>query len=240
MLIVFALLSSSLLAAGWVLPTPRASTTTAIRASTTNVRATRLALKKAPDAAPEERPEVQISTNSIVEFNDAKHGSGQQPAVLGLVKGVEYKAKGGARIQIMDASSAMHTVPEKDIHINLGSYKGKLVEPAEILAEYAAVMELEPSALGVEPELLEMAWELASETEKKSYSPKFLMSLVDENFLKSQLDAYKAFRLLTSDMGRIFFKSLNGNEYKAKAVKAVKASKENWCRSAEEEEWCFV
>ena len=88
MLIVFALLSSSLLAAGWVLPTPRASTTTAIRASTTNVRATRLALKKAPDAAPEERPEVQISTNSIVEFNDAKHGSGQQPAVLGLVKGV--------------------------------------------------------------------------------------------------------------------------------------------------------
>ena len=112
----------------------------------------------------------------------------------------------------MDASSAMHTVPEKDIHINLGSYKGKLVEPAEILAEYAAVMELEPSALGVEPELLEMAWELASETEKKSYSPKFLMSLVDENFLKSQLDAYKAFRLLTSDVGRIFFKSLNGNE----------------------------
>jgi hypothetical protein len=154
---------------------------------------------------------------------------------------VEYKAKGGARIQVMDVGGSMHTVPEKDIHINLGVYKGKLVEPAEILADYVKVMDTEPMALGVEPELLEMAWELAAETDKKSYSPKFLMSLVDDGFLKSQVDAYKAFRLLTSDMGKIFFKSINANEYKAKAAKAVQASKESWCRSLEgEEEWCFV
>lgn len=49
----------------------------------------------------------------------------------------------------------MHTVPEKDIHINLGVYKGKLVEPAEILDDYTKVMEMETGALGVDPELLE-------------------------------------------------------------------------------------
>lgn len=85
-----------------------------------------------------------------------------------------------------------------------------------------------------------MAWELAAESDKKTVSPKFLMSLVDENFIKTSVDKYKAFRLLTSDLGRIFFKSINENEYKAKAAKAVRASKENWCRSAEDEEWCFV
>jgi hypothetical protein len=229
--------TSSALCAAWVpLPAVRP-----IRSQPLVARTSVLNLKKAPDETPEERPQVQISDNAIVEFNDPKHGSGAAPSILGLVKGVEYKAKGGARIQIMDANGAMHTVPEKDIHVNLGSYKGKLQETGDILKEYHQVMELEATQLGVDPELLEMAWELAAETDQKSHTSKFLMSLVDEGFFKSQLDSYKAFRLLTSDMGRIFFKSLNGNEYKAKAAKAVKASKENWCKSLKgEEEWCFV
>ena len=141
---------------------------------------------------------MNINANSIVEFNDPKHGNGAAPPILGIVQGVsdlavqpfdpdaasapsplvpahmpschvretsfsffalqvEYKAKGGARIQVMDVGGSMHTVPEKDIHINLGVYKGKLVEPAEILADYVKVMDTEPMALGVEPELLEMA-----------------------------------------------------------------------------------
>ena len=37
----------------------------------------------------------------------------------------------------------------------MGVYKGKLVEPSEILADFTTVMEMETSALGVEPELLE-------------------------------------------------------------------------------------
>ena len=42
-------------------------------------------------------------------------------------------------------------------------------------------------------------------------------------------------------MGKIFFKTLGPNEYKAKAAKAVQSSKENWCRSLEgEQEWCFL
>ena len=45
-------------------------------------------------------------------------------------------------------------------------------------------------------------------------------------------------KLLTSDLGRIFFKSLAGNRYKVKAAAAVAASKEQWCNNLQgEEEW---
>jgi len=158
------------------------------------------------------------------------------------VKGVEYKAKGGARLQVMDASGAMHAVAEKSIHVNLGVHKGKLVEPSAILADFQAVMALEPTALGVDPESLAMAWELAAEEEGDSFSTKFLLSLVDDTFFKAQTDAYRAFRLLSSDLGKVFFKNLGPNTWKAKAAKAVEASKQNWCRELKEDEaeWCLV
>ena len=105
------------------------------------------------------------------------------------MRGVEYKAKGGARIQLVDASGAMHSVAEKAVHINLGAYKGKLEQPSEILKEYAVIMATEPVDLGVDPGELEMAWELASEEEKATFSPKFLMSLVDDKFSKAPTDA---------------------------------------------------
>merc|ERR1712166_315336 len=92
-----------------------------------------------------------------------------------------------------------------------------------------------------DPGDLEMAWELVSDEDKASFTPKFLTSLIDDTFSKAQTDTYRAFRLLQSDMGKIFFRTLGPNEYKAKAAKAVQSSKENWCRSLEgEQEWCFL
>lgn len=169
--------------------------------------------------------------------------------MLGLVQGVSYKAKGGARISVIDASGTKHSVAEKAIHINLGVYLGKLVEPSAILADYMAIMETEASQLGVEPEMLEIAWELAAESEATEYSPRFLMKLIDDQWSASPTETYKAFRLLTSDIGRIFFKAVgNTNKFKVKAGKAVQASKENFCRAIEEaakdnvgsDEFCFV
>lgn len=179
---------------------------------------------------------------SVVEFHDPKHGGGAPRPVLGIVKGVEYKAKGGARLQVIDASGAMHAVAEKAIHVNLGGYKGKLVEPSAILADFEAVMALEQTALGVDPESLAMAWELAAEEGRSSFSTKFLLSLVDDKFFKAQIDAYRAFRLLSSDLGKVFFKALGPNQWKVKAAKAVEASKQNWCRELKEAEaeWCLV
>jgi hypothetical protein len=197
-------------------------------------------MKKAPEARPEERPQLSMDLNSIVEFHDPRHGAGECRPVLGIVSGLECKAKGGARIQIVDAKGTTHSVAEKAVHVSLGAYTGKLKEPAAILAEYEQILQLQPTDLGVEPELLEMAWELASETDK--VSPKFVVSLIDDKFFKAPTDLYRAFRLLSGDLGKVFFKALGNNEYKAKAAKAVKASKENWCRAIEEPEqdWCFV
>ena len=119
---------------------------------------------------------------------DPKQANGAAAAVLGLVRGVEYKAKGGARIQLVDASGSTYSIAEKHVHINLGSYKGKAEEVADILKEYTAIMATEPTDLGVEPGDLEMAWELASDEDKASFSPKFLLSLVDDTFSKAQTD----------------------------------------------------
>merc|ERR1719506_2843313 len=111
----------------------------------------RCTMKTAPAARPEERPDIKINKGAIVEFHDPKRDA--RP-ILGLVEGAEYKAKGGARIMLIDAAGDKHAVKESAIHINLGTYKGKLVLPSEILAEYEQVMALEPTQLGVEPDLL--------------------------------------------------------------------------------------
>jgi hypothetical protein len=221
-------------ALAWAASSRHVCTTTSV------VRTRRCAMASSPDERPEQRPEIKINKDAIVEFHDPKHGSGAQRPVLGLVQGAEYKAKGGARIMIIDAQGGKHAVKESNIHINLGTYKGKLVEPSAILDEYTKVMALEPTQLGVEPDVLEMAWELCAEAGTSTFSPKAILSLVDEKLYKNSLDAYKAFRLLTSDLGKVFFKSLNGNEYKAKASKAVEASKMNWCREHDELDYCFV
>lgn len=194
-----------------------------------------ISLKSAPDERPEERPEIALKPGMICEFHDAK-----SPPILGLVEGVEWKAKGGARIMLVDQSGTKHAVKENAIHINLGSYKGKLVEPAAILKDYADVMDLESTQLGVDPEALELAWELCAEDERPTFSPKAIVSLVDDALFKNSLDVYKAFRLLTSDLGKIFFKPVNEREYKPKGAKAVRASRENFCRAHDDLDYCLV
>merc|ERR550514_1339595 len=79
-------------------------------------------MKASPDDTPEVRPEININKNSIVEFHDPKHGNGAAPPVLGIVQGAEYKAKGGARILILDADGTTHQVKEAAVHINMGVY----------------------------------------------------------------------------------------------------------------------
>ena len=134
------------------------------------------------------------------------------------MEGAEYKAKGGARIMIIDAQGAKHAIKENAIHIN----------------------QMEPTDLRIDPADLEMAWELCAETEKSTFSPKSIVSLIDDSMFKSSVDVYKAFRLLTSDLGKLFFKPINDHEYKAKALNAVQASKDAWCRDHTEADYCFV
>jgi hypothetical protein len=202
---------------------------------------TRMKQAPAEEKEPVELP--KISTGSICEFHDPKHGAGACPPVLGIVQGVEAKAKGGARILLVDESGGKHSVGEKAIHIVLPPFKGKSTEPAEILQEYTQVLALESTSLGVDPELLELAWSECAESERAEFSPKSILNMIDDSLCKSPIDLYKAFRVVSGDLGKVFFKSLGHNKFKAKAMKAVKASKDNWCRTpehAEEAEFCFV
>lgn len=218
----------------WTLPSPH------VRVVQAPLTRAAVSLKAAPDERPEERPEINIKAGNIVEFHDPKHGNSKCAAVLGLVEGAEYKAKGGARIMIVDANGDKHAVKESAIHINLGSYKGKQVEPHLILADFSSILEMEATDFGVDPADLEMAWELCAETDQSTFSPKSIASLIDESLCNSPVDLYKTFRLLTSDLGKLFFKPINDHEYKAKAFKAVQASKEAWCREHTELEYCLV
>ena len=85
-----------------------------------------------------------------------------------------------------------------------------------------------------------MAWELCAELEKPSLSPSSVLSVIDEKLVQGGINKYKAFRLLTSDLGKVFFKALSGNMYKPKSGKSVLASKQNWCSSHPNPEWCMV
>ena len=177
-----------------------------------------------------------------MEFHAPKHGNGKTTPILGLVEGAEYKAKGGARILIVDAQGGKHAVKENAVHINLGSYKGKQVEPALILADWQAVLDTDPMDMGIDPADLEMAWELCSEAEadKSTFSAKSILGLIDDSMFKSSVEVYKSFRVLTSELGRLFFKPINDHQYKLKAFKAVQASKEGWCRDHSDAEYCIV
>ena len=47
----------------------------------------------------------------------------------------------------------------------------------------------------------------------------------------------------TGPSTQVFFKALGANRYKPKAAKAVKASKDNYCREEAptlQQDWCFV
>jgi hypothetical protein len=58
---------------------------------------------KSHDERPEERPEIAIKPGQICEFHEAK-----SLPILGLVAGVEWKAKGGHRILIDDEAGVRH------------------------------------------------------------------------------------------------------------------------------------
>jgi len=194
-------------------------------------------------------PPVRLEPEgTIAEFDDGKHNR----ALLGIVLGSVAKAKGGgARYEVIDANNKVHSVAQKSIHCTCGKAKpdaqGLYTDPADALKRFQQVADSRATELGVEPEMLELAWEMCQEKEGGSFSPESIVATIDEKLCVGAVNKYKAFRLLTSDLGKVFFKPLGGNRFKAKASKAVQTSKEMWCRAVEEissggsgEEFCLV
>ena len=80
-----------------------------------------------------------------------------------------------------------------------------------------------------------------------SYSREAIISFIDDALVEGSVQKYKAFRLMSSSLGNIFFNTLHAHdyahtEYKVKSAVSVTASKESWCAegSGEAEEWCFA
>lgn len=191
-------------------------------------------------AVDEDAPPPQLETvGSIMEFDDGKHGR----ALLGVVSSAEAKAKGGARYTVVDEDEKTHTVQARDVHATFSCSKqlSDNVAPAEILKEYLEVAEADPTELGVDATMLEMAWEICAEDEEHDqFTPTNILGLIDAKLTKGSIAQYKAFRLLTSDLGKVFFKALSHGRYRAKNFKSVQGSKENWCSSHADAELCMV
>lgn len=200
--------------------TPQSGLQSGLRQSTaTHVRAA-VQLKR------EDTHDMLLDVGAIVEFHDP-HKMSKMAPLLGIVEAADTRKD---RVTLVDASGTRHAVESRFIHISLGTYKGKLKEPSDILKEYTAIAEASPAEL-VQPELLEMAWELCAEADEPSVSAKSILEQIDESLYKTQLDVYRAYKLLTSDLGKVFFKTLSNVEFKAKTRASVQASKEHWCES---------
>jgi len=188
------------------------------------------------------------SLGTVFEFDDGKH---VRP-ILGVVtEAINKGGKKGASYVVKDVLGGSHTLTPKTIHVAYPPSR-TLKSSATIeeqLDEYVQIASLKPSELGVEVEMLELAWEMLSE--ETTLSATQIMAELDPELCESSAGSYKAYRLLTSDLGQIFFKQLHATdyshrEYKPKAPASVSASKQSWCQAVADgddagaEDWCFV
>lgn len=191
-------------------------------------------------AAPVAQPE---STESIFEFDDGKHA---QP-LLGVVKEIIKKSKKSKEdvYFVEDEDAKSHRVTSKHIHCVFPPNR-KLqtsVSSAEKLKDYTEIAKLKPGDLGVDIEVLEMAWEtLAGEDE---LSIEAIMNEIDPTMCESPIGKYRAFRILSSDLGQLFFQRLHSHDYhhiefKPKSQASVISAKQKWCEDAQDAEWCSI
>ena len=196
-----------------------------------------------PPSVPFFRRDVRqrLSEGTICEFSE-KGGK----TFVGVIKSSESKSKGGARYELADETGALHSIAEKQL-----TFVGKVVEPkniAKTLGEFADTLHANSknlcNQLGIDAELFMLAWETAAEEEEGDlYVDGFFQHMLSRK-TNSLEERYKAWRLLTSDVGHLFFKELKTNgrvdHWKAKTVKAVDAAKQQFCASHDEPEFCFV
>ena len=155
------------------------------------------------------------------------------------------KSKGGLRYSVMTADKALHEgVAPKDIHFTaapLAPGKGVKSAPAERLKDFEEVLN-QATPLLVDIEVLEIAWEMALE-EDETFQIKALSKLLNDESA-SPVDLYRTFRVLSSELGRVFFKAAKGEgaKWNARTKKTVEAAKQSLCANTEEDysDFCLV
>jgi len=184
-----------------------------------------------------------FTTNTLVEFGEKKR------VHVGKITSVEHKSNGGARYEVEDHDGHKFQIADKAINYAMKIAPDEERKIKQIFDQFAAVL-VEPEMelrkdLDISPELLEMAWEEALESDSHELTALSLIDLVHSH-TATGIEAYKAWRLMKTDMAHVFFKELKDHgrvvAFKAKAEKTVKAAKDTFCRNAAnaDDEFCWV
>lgn len=197
------------------------------------------------DAKPAARA---LSEGSICEFDD-----GKGRPMLGLVQSAKPSSTKGVVYHLIDADERLHIVNAKAIHVAFPpNNKVKSTKPADLLNEFLRVAECKPAELGIDVSLLGLAWEMCAQEDVPAHTTAAIFDKIDPALLDGSVPKYRAYRLLTSDIGNIFFRVLHAHdhehrEYKAKTADAVANAKQSWCHAVEAlgtaavaEEFCFA
>ena len=196
---------------------------------------------KQKEANEAEAVEVQaLGKGSVVEFVLNKH------TVLGVIESHMVKAKGGLRYEIMTADEKVHAgIAPRDIHFSAAPLPPGKGAPAPLkrLSEFSDVLDASAVKL-MDPEVLEICYEMAAdEDDSKVFRVKDVAKLIDDG--TAPIDLYRTFRILTSELGRVFFKAAKGEAaaFKARARKSVEAAKVSLCKAHGDDynaEFCLV
>ena len=186
--------------------------------------------KKDKDAAEDAEP-VQVnamSKGTVVEFDLNKH------TTLGVIDGHKVKAKGGLRYEIKTSDGKLHAgIAPRDIHFSAPGAKNNLDEMLQVLDTEAPAL--------VDPEVLEICYEVAAE-EEKELGLQQIASLLDAG--SGPVDIYRTFRVLSCELGKVFFQKAKGHtkHFNARAKKTVEAAKRSLCGQHGDEygEFCLV
>lgn len=187
-----------------------------------------------------------FSVGSFIEFEEKKR------IHVGKIDAVEHKSSGGARYSVIDSEGKKFNIADKLVRYsmhcpNSPGQATKLYD--EFISAQDTPMKSIQESLDVSPELLEMAWEEASEELDEhghaDLTPASFVELVHAHSA-STMEKYLTWKLLQSDMAHIFFKEIKSHgrvvAFRAKGRKAVDSAKDIFCRSIDNEdnEICFV
>lgn len=194
----------------------------------------------AGDKAAEVVLKQAFSPGTLVEFCEKKREH------IGKITQVAHKSNGGARYEVEEVSTGKQfSIADKEVSFGLPAPNNEK-QTEKLLAELEKAHAMHQAelvkVLDITPDLLEMAWEeaLESEDNKDSITAKALVELVHAHS-PNPIEKYEAWRLLRSDLGHVYFKELKENSrvvaFKAKSRSSVEASKDTFVKQHESDDW---
>lgn len=197
---------------------------------------------KAPSVAPED-VRLDFSVGSLCEFDD-----GKGHVLIGKVTNSDHGVK-QTRYDLETVDGRVVNVGAKQIHF-VAPAPANPKKATAILKDIhkafqSSSLELR-TALDVDPDTVELAWEEANADAHGAWSPDDFIALIHSRPALDPAETYRMWRFLSLGMGQVFFKGMADHgrvtTFKAKAAAAVDTAKATFCsqHQKDEPEFCFV